>query len=88
MFVDCFCIKTYTFIKKGIAMEPYQYWTIAGFIFLILEIMTLRTFPLVLAGAALFSAVVAYKFPDLYLIQIITCLCFICHKAVYKEKRA
>ncbi len=54
-------------------MEPYQYWTIAGFIFLFFELITLRTLPLVLAGSAFFTAVIAFKFPEEFLIQGIVC---------------
>ena len=57
-------------------MEIYQYWTIAGFIFLFLELITLRTLPLVLAGSALFSAVIAFKYPNAYYIQFLTCFVF------------
>lgn len=58
-------------------MEPYQYWTIAGFVFLFFELLTLRTFPLVMAGAAFFAAVIAFKYPDAYLVQALTCFVFI-----------
>ncbi len=58
-------------------MEPYQYWTIAGFIFILLELITLRTFPLVLAGSMFFAGVIAFKFPDFYIGQVLTCVIFI-----------
>lgn len=58
-------------------MEAYQYWTIAGFIFLFVELITLKTFPLVMAGAVFFAAVIAYKYPDAYLMQGVTCFIFI-----------
>lgn len=62
---------------KGDNMEPYQYWTVAGFLFLLLELLSLRSLPLALSGAALFSAVIAYKYPDAYLMQALTCFVFI-----------
>ncbi|MDO5437051.1 MAG: hypothetical protein Q4F80_02515 [bacterium] len=58
-------------------MEPYQYWTIAGFIFLFFELMTLRTLPLVLAGSAFFAAVIAFKYPEAYYMQALTCFVFV-----------
>ena len=68
-------------------MEPYQYWTIAGFIFIFAELITLRTLPLVLAGALLFAAVIesgvsfnsiclAFKYPENIPAQIITFFVF------------
>jgi len=72
-------------------LEIYQYWTIAGFVFLFLELLTLRTFPLVLAGSSLFTAVIAFKFPESYLVQIVTCfviapLIFLAVKPYIKHK--
>ena len=58
-------------------MEAYQYWTIAGFVFLFLELMTLKTLPLVLAGAVFFAGVIAFKYPDNYFLQIATCFVFV-----------
>ncbi len=58
-------------------MEPYQYWTILGFIFIFFEIISLKTLPLVLAGSAMFAAVIAYKFPNAYLMQALTCFVFV-----------
>jgi len=58
-------------------MEPYQYWAIAGFIFLVIELFTLKTLPLVLCGALFFAGVIAYKYPDVYIAQFATFLVFV-----------
>ena len=58
-------------------IEIYQYWTVAGFVFLFVELLTLKTMPLVLAGASLFAAVIAFKLPDEYIVLIFAFLFFI-----------
>lgn len=57
-------------------MEPYQYWTIAGIVFIFFEIITLKTLPLVLAGSTLFTAVIAFRYPDAYVAQALVCIIF------------
>lgn len=58
-------------------MEAYQYWTIMGFVLIILELITLRTFFLVLSGSAFFGAVIAFKFPENYILQVIVFTAFL-----------
>lgn len=58
-------------------LEPHQYWTIAGFIFLFAELITLRGLPLTIAGSMFFAAVAAYKYPELYHIQVLTFTIFL-----------
>ena len=57
-------------------MEPYQYWTVAGFVFIFIELITLRTLPLVFAGSLLFAAVIAFKYPENIFAQGLTFVIF------------
>lgn len=58
-------------------IEIYQYWALSGFVFLFIELLTLRTLPLVLAGASLFASVIAFKLPDEIFVQVFGFLFFI-----------
>ena len=50
-------------------MEIFKIWAIAGFIFLFMEIALPSMFFLPLGGAAFFSAVAAFIYPDNYWVQ-------------------
>lgn len=52
-------------------MEIFKIWAIFGFIFLFLELAAPSMFFLPLGGAAFFSAIVAFKFPDNHWAQAI-----------------
>ena len=50
-------------------MELFKIWAIVGFLFLFLEISIPTMFFLPLGGAAFFSAVIAFKYPENYWLQ-------------------
>ena len=51
-------------------MEIWHIWSIAGFILLLIEMMTPTTFFLTLAGASFFAGIAAYLYPDETGIQV------------------
>ena len=51
-------------------MEIWHIWAIAGFILLLIEMMTPTTFFLTLAGASFFAGIAAYLYPDETGIQV------------------
>ncbi len=55
-------------------MEPYQYWTISAFILVFVGFLTSGNLLLVISGALFTGAVIAFKFPDLYILQLGTAL--------------
>ena len=74
-------------------LELYQYWAIAGFVFLFTLLFWKRTLPVVLAGALLMTSAVAFKLPDNILIQTVVFFFFIpfiffAMKPYFKNKEA
>lgn len=53
-------------------MEIFKIWAIFGFIFLFLEMAAPSMFFLPLGGAAFFTAIAAFKYPDSYWVQAVT----------------
>lgn len=74
-------------------LELYQYWAIAGFVFLFTLLFWKRTLPVVFAGALLMTSAVAFKLPDNILIQTVAFFFFIpfiffAMKPYFKNKEA
>lgn len=75
------------------ALELYQYWAIAGFVFLFSLLFWKRTLPIVLAGSFLMTSAVAYRLPDVVFVHVASFFFFIpfiyfAMKPYFKNKEA